>query len=362
MTETLPSTGTFCLGIVSRSEREGVFTEIVYVSKLIAEKDSSGSPHGTLKEDKSFSETKQLEGENGALKEFFKDLYAGKGLHISIICAHNINTNDIDQIFTTQSLSSCNQIDCCTSQRAFRISDLSNESIRLSFNHQHYYQEGCYWDCISLQNSSILEMFQKIIDCLAALGKNTEKVSLQLTAMRSIETAFLKSGINPCLNAQYMKEFSDNMVSYTDIEQEYASIYILFILRESSFEMFQISKLYFPVHIEYVVKGVVPPEQIIESQKREIERLRQELQKYQRKEQTQQRRSGQEVVDTSRTTIYNSKKVDKDTPIYLYSSTKSASTPTFRDEGYDVCTPVTEHDDPKKTKKFNPENENIEVR
>ena len=98
MTETLPSTGTFCLRIVSRSEREGVFTEIVYVSKLIAEKDSSGSPHGTLKEDKSFSETKQLEGENGALKEFFKDLYAGKGLHISIICADNINTNDIDQI------------------------------------------------------------------------------------------------------------------------------------------------------------------------------------------------------------------------------------------------------------------------
>lgn len=335
---------------------------MIYISRLNAEKDNSGVPTSRLKKDENFIETHQLDGEHGALKDFISEFGTQKGLHIAVICSDYPNSDQIESLFGKKILGCNDSCNSCAEKRAVRISEIESARSKPS-SAQKYYQEGCYWDCILLEASSILDVFQRVIKCLTVLGKETERANAQLDAMRKIEETFPESGIKPCLNAQYMGEFSNNMVSYHDTEQGYASIYLTFILQESFFKMFQISDLYFPVHIEYVVKGIVPPEQKLKEELRakdeEIEQLKQQLQEYQRKEQAQQWRSGQEKLETSRATIYNPK-VDKDIPIY--SSTKSASTPIFKDEGYDVSTLITEHDNPKKTKKFNPENENTEVR
>lgn len=305
--------------------------------------------NGLFKEDENFTQTKKLEGESGALEEFFEQLYCAKGLHVAIICADHIEKNEIEQLFAKKS-SNCRKR-CCVPKRAFRISNLPDKNTISSSDNKYYYQEGCYWDCISLQGVSILRVFQKIIDCLTALDKNTQNANTQLEAMYAIETAFQTSGINPCLNAQYMNELSNSILSIADTGAGYASIYILLILQESCFEIFQTDGIYFPVHIEYVVKGTVPPEEIIKELSKKVEQLSKKVEQLTKmSENTKadskqnenrfetEKKSTPEINENSFTTKYNDKKVKENMPIY--SPTKPNTIQTFKDDDNGI--PMTE--------------------
>lgn len=217
-----------------------------------------------------------------------------------------------------------------------------------------------------MQGVSILRVFQKIIDCLTVLDKNTQKANTQLEAMYAIETAFQKSGINPCLNAQYMNELSNSILSIADTGAGYASIYILLILQESCFEIFQTDGIYFPVHIEYVVKGTVPPEEIIKEQSKTIEELNETIKQLNKtveqltkmsentkadSKQNENRfeteeKSTPEINENSFTTKYNDKKVKENMPIY--SPTKPNQIQTFKDDDNGIPVTETGRDNSKK--------------
>lgn len=145
--------------------------------------------------------------------------------------------------------------DSCMEKKAFQISKIESAHPKLSPNHK-YYQEGCYWECISLppQPLSILDLFQEIIDCLNKLGKDIQNASRKLDLMKKMFEYFQTTRIDEFLIFQRMNEFSKDILSEADISEQGASICILFLLPTTYFDTFK--EYCFPSQIEYVIQGI----------------------------------------------------------------------------------------------------------
>lgn len=231
---------------------------MIYISRLIAEKDKYGVPSFKLKKDEDFNQTEQLDGEHGALKDFISEFGSQKGLHIAVICSDDINLEKVLDLFTHKNLD-CQVSNCtyCTEKKAFRISEIESAHPKLSFPHK-YYQEGCYWECISLSSPqlSILDLFQEIIDCLSKLDKDNKNASDKLTSMQMLCKCFQTTNIHNFLTPEMMSEFSDSILSETDVSGQCANICILFLLPMACFDIFKCENFCFPPQIEYVIQGI----------------------------------------------------------------------------------------------------------
>lgn len=235
----------------------------MYVSRLTAEANDNGTPSYKLKNDKKFSPTEKLNGDKGGLKEFFAEYGSqGKGLHVAIICSDDMNLDDAINVFSEKYLN-CQEhnCDCCTVKRAIRISEIKNIKPELADGHK-YYQEGCYWECISLprqaQCNSILDAFQRIIQCMERLEKDSAKANEQLKAIQMIYNLFddKNKNIGILLNDHYMSGLSDSILSNDDMTRECANIFILLFLPKAFYDIFKMDCLCFPHQIEYVIQGI----------------------------------------------------------------------------------------------------------
>ena len=309
--------------------------EIVYKSRLVAKK-NTGEKLCTLTEDKNFQITSKLDGEGGALTAFFSKFGSRKGLHVAIICAKKIDSDEISSLFCGKELK-CKKNQCsnCPPMEAYKISVLDNTSVT-----EDRYQKGCYWDCIYLDNihATILDVLQATIDCLRRLNKDVTTAEKQIDGLRCF------SGPVP---PEYLSQLADSIFSLNDAKSGYACVCILLILPERCFEYF--NQIDSPVYIEYVVKGIVDvAEEYVKLSK-----------KY-----SESREENEQLKKNQVATYAQIAQVDKN-PTGQEASTTFSKEVKYIDydrEDYDIPMDEAEHDRPKTPKKFNPENENTEVR
>lgn len=310
----------------------------------MAEKNEDGNTC-TLKEDENFSMTDRLDGEDGALNEFFSKIGQRKGFHVAIICREK---PDSEKDLFDQDKLKCQSDNCffCTVKKIIRISKVKMSDLALSSDHKCY-QEGCYWECkiMSKTQSSILGVFQEMIDCLAELEKDTERANGQLNALRAVDENFNNKHLDV-----FMSELSESMFSPDDIKKGCACISLLLILPEWLFEEF--NGCCCPIHIEYVVKGQVLSAKSYVEQNKELKatkkELRREIQINQDliKAQGTREKSDSECYGDAVASTYNFKEVSFNRELPIYSRGKSDVSVNEGYEEHNTPMPRTGRDNP----------------
>ena len=222
-----------------------------------------------MEEDKSFLPTENLSGERGALQDFFSAYGShDKGLHIAIVCSDDKNDDKNLQkaisVFSGNNLN-CRErhCECCKAQRGIRISKLEDEQPKLLGGHK-YYQEGCYWECISLHDQcrSVIDVFQHIVKCMEKLEKESDEANEHLDLMQkqidlmqrayNNKTSVLQTQLNECS----IRILSNFILSRQETGKGCGNIYILFFLPKAMFDIFREDVFFFPHQIEYVIQGI----------------------------------------------------------------------------------------------------------